>query len=194
VGALQSFQPFQRYLSAGERILWSGQPKQGIAFSRSDLLAIPFSLMWGGFAIFWNYEVWTSLPDKGTADDWFFKLWGLPFLAVGLYLIAGRFFYDAWVRNHSHYAVTNDRVLILRTSPTPKLISRDIQSLPMFELTEHRDGTGTIAFDSEGLGYSMFGQKRRFGMWAPAASANARFFGIDDPRRVYELIRRHAHS
>jgi hypothetical protein len=194
VGALQSFQPFQRYLFAGERILWSGQPKQGIAFSRSDLLAIPFSLMWGGFAMFWNYEVWTSLPDKGAADGWFFKLWGLPFLAVGLYLIAGRFFYDAWVRNHSHYAVTNDRVLILRTSPTPKLISRDIQSLPMFELTEHRDGTGTIVFDSEDVGYSMFGRKRQFGIWAPAASASAQFFGIDDPRRAYELIRRHAHS
>jgi hypothetical protein len=131
---------------------------------------------------------------KGTADDWFFKLWGLPFLAVGLYLIAGRFFYDAWVRNHSHYAVTNDRVLILRTSPTPKLISRDIQSLPMFELTEHRDGTGTIVFDSEDVGYSMLGRKRGFGMWAPAANANAQFFGIDDPRRVYQLIPRQAHS
>src|SRR5690242_4285178 len=130
VPALQSFQPFQRYLFSGERILWSGRPKEGITFSRSDLLAVPFSLMWGGFAIYWNFGVWTSFPTTGTADDWLFKLWGLPFLAVGLYLIAGRFFYDAWVRAHSYYAVTNERVLILRTSPTSKLTSRDIQSLP----------------------------------------------------------------
>src|SRR5262245_50991688 len=141
--AFQSFQLFQPYLVPGERIVWSGQPKQGISFSRSDILAIPFSLLWGGFAIFWNFEVWT-FPRTGVALDWLFPLWGLPFLAVGLYLIVGRFFYDAWVRKHSYYAVTNERVLILRTSPTSRLTSREIPALPMFELTEHRDGTGTI--------------------------------------------------
>src|SRR5689334_17016914 len=108
----QSWQPFQPYLFPGERILWTGRPKQGLALSRSDILAIPFSLMWGGFAIFWNFSVWTDFPDTGTADDWFFKLWGLPFLAAGLYLIVGRFFYDAWIRSRTHYAVTNERVLI----------------------------------------------------------------------------------
>lgn len=186
--AFQSYQPFQPYLFAGERILWSGQPKQGLAFSRSDLLAVPFSLMWGGFAIFWNYGVWTDFPNTGTADDWFFKLWGLPFLAVGLYLIVGRFFYDAWIRRHQLYAVTNQRVLILRGAS--KLTSRDIQSLPMFELTEHRDGTGTIVFDSEDVGYSWFGRSRGFGAWTPSTSTTAQFFRIENPRGVYELIRK----
>jgi hypothetical protein len=189
VDVLQSFQPTQRYLSPGERILWSGQPKQGIAFCRSDLLAIPFSLMWGGFAIFWNVGVWTDV-NTGTADDWFFRLWGLPFLAVGIYLIVGRFFYDAWVRRRSYYAVTNQRVLILRNWPTLKLTSREIRSLPMVELTEHRDGTGTIAFDSEAVGYSSVGRNRGLGAWSPAVSANAQFFRIDNPQRVYELVRR----
>lgn len=184
--ALQSFQPFQPYLFAGERILWSGQPKQGLAFARSDLLAVPFSLMWGGFAISWNFSVW-SLPKTAGDTDWFMRLWGLPFLFVGLYLIVGRFFYDAWIRSHSYYAVTNDRILILRRGSRPKLTSREIRSLPMFELTEYRDGTGTIAFDSTD-GYSMFDRRRGFA-WAPAASANAQFFRIHDPRRVYELVR-----
>jgi hypothetical protein len=192
--ALQSFQRFQPYLFAGERILWSGQPKQGVAFRRSDLLAVPFSLMWGGFAIFWNYGVWTDFPNTGTADDWLFKLWGLPFLAIGIYVIVGRFFYDAWVRNHSYYAVTNERVLILRTSPTSKLISRDIPSLPMFELTEHRDGTGTIVFDSEDVGYSWLSRNRGFGTWTPSATQNAQFFGVENPLRVYELIRQQSYS
>jgi hypothetical protein len=75
--ALQSSQPFQPYLLQGERIVWSGRPKQGIAFSRSDLMGIPFSIMWCGFIIFWNVSVW-NIPDSGTSDDWFFKLWGLP--------------------------------------------------------------------------------------------------------------------
>ena len=188
--AFQASQPFQPYLFQGERVLWSGQPMQGIAFNRSDIIAIPFSLMWGGFAIFWNVGVWTSFPNDGTADDWFFKLWGLPFLAVGLYLIAGRFFYDAWVRKRSLYAVTNERVLILRSSGSSKLTSRDIQLLPMLEITEGRDGTGTITFDSNDVGYSMFGWSRSFGAWAPSTTTNAQFFRIDNPRRVYELIRK----
>ena len=190
MGAFQSFQPFQAYLTSGERILWSGQPKQGIAFNRFDLIAVPFSFMWGGFAIFWNYGVWTSFPDTGGVDDWFFKLWGLPFLAVGLYLMVGRFFYDAWVRKRSLYAVTNQRVLILRRSGSSKLTSREIRSLPMLEFTERHDGTGTIVFDSEEVGYSMWGRNRGFGMWTPSANANAQFYRIDDPHRVYDLIRK----
>lgn len=186
---IQSFRPFQPYLFPGERLVWSGQPKQGIAFSRSDLLAVPFSLMWGGFAIFWNVGVWTSFPNTGTADDWFFKLWGLPFLAVGLYLIVGRFFHDSWVRKRLLYGVTNERVLILRHTLSPKLTSREIQSLPMLELTEYRDGTGTILFDSDDAGYSMFGRHRGIGSWAPAAGASAQFFRIENPRKIYELIR-----
>lgn len=179
---------FQPYLLPGERILWTGQPKQGLVLNKSDVLLIPFSLMWGGFAIFWNVGVWT-FPNTGAGDDWFMKLWGLPFLAVGLYLIIGRFFYDAWLRRNLYYAVTNQRILVLRRRQYAKLTSRDIQSLPMLELTEHRDGTGTLAFDSDQFGYSMLGRHRGFGGWAPNAGANTQFFRIENPRRVYELVR-----
>jgi hypothetical protein len=188
----QSFQPFQHYLFPGERILWSGQPSHGLMLSRSDIFAIPFSVLWGGFAIFWNYQAWTDFPESG--PDWLFRLWGLPFLAMGLYIMFGRFFYDAWVRRRTYYAVTTERVLIYRTSPWSKLTSRDVGALPMFELTEHRDGTGTIVFDSEDVGYSWFGRNRGLGMWAPATTANAQFIRIDNPRRVYELIRKQYRS
>ena len=61
----------------------------------------------------------------------------------------------------------------------------------MVELTEHRDGTGTIVFISEAVGYRASGWKQGWsGAWAPAVSANAQFFRIDNPQRVYELVRR----
>jgi hypothetical protein len=31
--------------------VWTGSPKQGIMFKANDIFMIPFSLMWGGFAI-----------------------------------------------------------------------------------------------------------------------------------------------
>lgn len=190
-----NFQPtgdvFRPYLLPGERVLWSGQPKQGLAFSRRDTFLIPFSLMWGGFAIFWNAGVWGGF-GSGEAAPFFFRLWGLPFLVIGLYLILGRFFHDAEIRKGLFYAVTDQRILVLRGS---KITSLDIHRLPRLEFSEHRDGTGTIAFDG-GTSFSLVSGWGRngFDYWVPALSAAAQFFRIDNPRKVYEIIRDHAHS
>jgi len=189
--AFRSFQPFQPYLFTGERILWSGQPKQGLALSGKDTFLIPFSLMWGGFAILWNALVWLAPFDGNSGDDpgWFFKLWGLPFLVIGLYLMAGRFFHDARIRKKLFYAVTNQRILVLRGS---KITSLDIHRLPRLELSEHRDGTGTLAFEASNS--MSWGDMSGFSWWLPALSAGTQFFKIQNPRKVYELIRNEAHS
>jgi hypothetical protein len=157
-----------------------------------DTFLIPFSLIWGGFAIFWNAMVWLAPFDAksggGGSPIWFFKLWGLPFLVLGLYLIAGRFFHDAHIRRKLFYAVTEQRVLVLRGS---KITSLDIRRLPRLELSEHRDGTGTIAFEASN---NMWGGPRGFSWWLPALGSATQFFRIQDPRKVYELIRNQAHS
>jgi hypothetical protein len=189
--AIQPLNRFQSYLFPGERILWTGQPKQGLALSGKDALLIPFSLLWGGFAIFWNIGVWT-FPDTGQSIDWFMRLWGLPFLVAGLYLIVGRFIHDAAIRKHLFYAVTEQRILVLRGLDSAKLKSVDIHRLPKLELSEHRDGTGTIEVDGDN---SFFGSRTNgFGYWTPALSSATQFFRIDNPRKVYELIRNHSRA
>ncbi|MBX9884983.1 MAG: hypothetical protein K2X68_08420, partial [Novosphingobium sp.] len=189
VGPMDGFsttQAFTPYLLTGERVLWSGQPKQGILLGGKDVLLIPFSLMWGGFAIFWNAMVWLAPFDRGSGEspDWFFKLWGLPFLVVGIYLIVGRFFHDAYIRQALMYAVTDQRILTLRGS---KITSLDIHRLPRLELSEYRDGRGTVAFEASNL--STMGRTDGFGWWLPAIGSGAQFYNIENPRNVYELIR-----
>jgi hypothetical protein len=181
---------FRPYLLAGERVLWTGQPKQGLTLSGRDTFLIPFSLFWGAFALFWNVGVW-SFPETGEGSLWFFRLFGLPFLVAGLYLIVGRFIHDSAIRKRMIYAVTDQRILVLRGRRSSKLTSLDIHRLPRLELSEHSDGTGTIAFEA-GEPYFGFGGRAGFGFWVPSLSSTVQFIRIANPRTVYELIRNRA--
>ena len=102
---------FTGRLLKGEKIIWQGKPAQGLLFTSRDWLLIPFSLLWGGFSIFWE----KSVLDANAPI--FMKLWGVPFVLIGLYLVVGRFLLDAWIRRGMNYAVTDKRVLILRSGP-----------------------------------------------------------------------------
>lgn len=175
---------FRPFLMDGEQLLWSGRSKQGLTADARDMLLIPFSLLWGGFAIFWNANVWfLSDGTRAAQDAWFFKLWGLPFLAIGLYMIVGRFFHDAHIRRTLVYGVSDRRILILRG---PRLTSLDLLKLPQLELFEEADGTGTLHF--EPFSRHAYGKFAGDGWWLPT-SGSAKFYRIRDPRHVYELIR-----
>ncbi|MDB5807857.1 MAG: hypothetical protein JWN73_5179 [Betaproteobacteria bacterium] len=167
-------------LGAGERLLWSGQPRPGMALRPTDVVQIPFSIMWCGFAIFWE-----SLVVKANAPG-FFILWGIPFIAVGLYMVAGRFFFEAWQRGHTRYAVTDERVLIVSGGFSRRVKSLGLRLLPEVTLLEQR-GTGTITFGSAGTANKWPGM---FTGW-PACNAAAPYFErIEHAREVYQLVRR----
>ena len=177
---------FKSYLASDENVLWAGQPKQGLMVSGKDIFFIPFSLLWGGFAIFWNAMVWI-LPGAEQSGLWFFRLWGLPFLVVGLYMIVGRFFHDAMIRKTQFYAVTNQRVLMLRGRKQPKLTSLEIRRLPKLELSERSDGTGSIVFEGNWMTSAV--AMNGFGLWTPSLGGSSQFLQIRNPRQVYDLIR-----
>jgi hypothetical protein len=173
---------FRDELNPGERILWSGQPQQGLMLRSGDALLIPFSLLWGGFAIFWEMGVMSS------GAPFFFRLWGIPFVVLGLYIIFGRFFVDMAQRAETYYALTDQRAIILSGLFSKNVKTLKLQNLPEINISSRRDGRGTITFGAShpmawlysGSGFPNMG---RYNI-APS------FEAIEDVKTVYQQIKR----
>lgn len=168
-------------LSSGERVLWSGQPRQGLVVRGTDALMIPFSLLWGGFAVFWELSVINSKAPL------FFVLWGIPFVLIGIYLIFGRFFVEAKQRANTFYAVTNERILIVSGLLKHDVKSLNLRTLSDLSLSEGKNNEGTISFGGGSPFASMFSG---FSSWpGMAAQIRPQFDLISNAKSVFETIR-----
>lgn len=147
-------------LLPGEVVVWVNRPKQGLVLRASQWGRLPFSLMWGGFAIFWETMVVVM------AAPLFPRAWGIPFVVTGLSVMMGCFFIDAWLRARTTYVITNRRVMIRRSGALPRTTSFRLDALPELATERHRDGTSTIVFGPKSAGRGQ--------------PASPRFDGIDD--------------
>lgn len=166
-----------QHLVKGETLRWSGRPRQGILLRPSDALMIPFSILWAGFAFFWEASV---LRDGAPG---FFALWGIPFVLMGLYVTVGRFFLDAARRAKTEYAVTDQRIIIDRGA-RGTMTSLELATLGEITVSSSADGSGTIAFGPSNIVTSMYA-----GTPWPGVKLPPSFDMIPDARRVYEIIR-----
>jgi hypothetical protein len=172
---------FRGELNPDERIIWSGQPQQGFMLRPGDTLLIPFSLLWGGFAIVWE----STAIGRGLSS--FFALWGIPFVLVGLYMIFGRFFVDRAQRSRTYYALTNQRVIIISGFFSQNIKSVVLAKLQEINITKKRSGKGTITFGplnpmSWMNSGNIFPNTSRYNV-APS------FEMIDDVNKVYQYIK-----
>jgi len=183
---------FQQELTPGESLLWSGQPQRSVIFHASDWVAIPFSFLWGGFAIFWEWGVTGHFGNSNSSHQapGFFALWGVPFIVIGQYMIWGRFFYIAWKKSRTYYALTNKRVLVLCAGSTRKVIDGYLQNLSSVSLTTRSDGIGTLEFspDFATVSSPTFNNRRRGGIPMDINLSRLAFIDIADARNVYQLI------
>lgn len=69
-----SVSAIQPELLSGESILWAGQPKRRVVFHKEDVFLIPFSLLWGGFAIFWEAGVSGYWGHNAQSGAWTFGM------------------------------------------------------------------------------------------------------------------------
>ena len=176
----------QSELLSGESIHWADQPNLSVIFHKEDLFLIPFSLMWGGFSIFWEAGVlglWGSSAKTGATPPLFMALWGIPFVLLGQYLIWGRFLHAAWKKKNIYYALTNKRALILCEGPSRSLNAAPLDALPAIQKQVRKDGIGTVIFGA------MSDQAARYtGSWSGMATTGTpTFTDINDAEAVYRL-------
>jgi hypothetical protein len=173
----------QGHLLADERILWTGRPDPNRLFGRADLYLVPFSLLWGGFAIFWEAGVLGFLGNSGNSSVTFFALWGIPFVMAGQYFIWGRLIYKRWDRRRTIYAVTTQRILILRGSSVQSMF---LKALPAVKQSARSNGSGTLEFGNSPNGYGYWANS---GMdWLNRRAGALCFYDIPDVAGVFRTI------
>jgi hypothetical protein len=173
-------QIIQKELEPREKLLWAGQPAQGVKLRGSDIFMIPFSFLWGGFAIFWEYSVIES------GAPFFFMLFGVLFVLVGLYVMFGRFYVEAKQRAKTFYGVTNERIVIASGLFRKEVKSLNLRTLTDISLSESSNGSGSISFGNSSPFASIFG-----GMSWPGMEQHLgpRFDLIRNAKQVYQQIR-----
>ncbi|MBQ8174168.1 MAG: hypothetical protein IJ009_02070 [Clostridia bacterium] len=169
------------FLHEGEEILWTGQPYASAY--RPPFSGVLFSLFFLGFAVFWM--VAAASASVG------FSLFGLPFVAVGVFIFCSVTFGTRAQMKHTLYAVTDRRALIIRetrrgTDCTEYVFSR-MQGVSMDRV---QGNVGCIRFRDdlayEGVNYRIGTTRHHI----PTADVEMRiaFLMIDNVHAVYRLI------
>jgi hypothetical protein len=165
-------------LSKKEKLYWVSKPPTGIRFRAIDWVLIPFSMLWGGFAIFWTFMA-TSMGGA-------FGLFGIPFVIVGLFLMFGRFIADSRYRAGMVYALSDRRVIILSGLRKKTVQSFWLDNLPHLDFRFKADGSGDILLGKKHSALSKMSSTES-NPWLPSRHSDS-LEGIENVKLVYESI------
>jgi hypothetical protein len=183
--SLELRQLVEKALLRHERIRWIGRPYQGFRLRQGDLVGVPVSIMWLGFALFWEVSVITA---GAPAFAWMF---GAAFVAIGAYMLGGRFLYARYINRRTVYAVTNQRVLsFVRGRNGNAVLAFRIDQIHGVYTRSSSRGRGVVSFGaplsfSDGVSGNGFGV-RRGSRGRP--SSDLAFHDVSDPDAVARLV------
>jgi hypothetical protein len=125
----------------GERLLWFGKPEQRRFFQPGDLVVM---LAAGAFLA--SALLWEAMVIKSGAGE-FMRLWGIPFIGWGLYLVIGQPVLRFIRLGSTRYAVTDRRVIEIADRPRRRRTEHYLRDLPP-PVYRSADGemTGSVAF------------------------------------------------
>ena len=119
----------REYFLPDEYELWRGKSK-GMD-PHQKMIMIPFGIIFLAFALFWT----VSASAMGGP----FGLFGLPFIAVGAYIVFGQNI----VGKKTYYVITNKKIY---RSQAGRVDMVDLANLPPMRMTGHSNGAGSIYF------------------------------------------------
>src|SRR5690606_28776965 len=120
---------------------------------------LPFSIIWGGMAIFWEASALGLTSFSGTSKAGapiVFLIFGIPFVLIGLYFIFGRFILKRVKKSKTWYLVTNQRVVVVSNFLGSSVNSSRIDLIPNHSKYIDSKGVGTLVFGSSNLMMSMY--------------------------------------
>jgi hypothetical protein len=126
-------------LQKGERIVWKGRPRPGGAAKLGSMECL-FGVFFLGFSLFW-----TAMALTGGN----FALFGLPFIAIGAWMVATPLRYARQARR-TYYAITNQRVIIVTSGDafaTTAVLPHEIDD---YERWDREDGSGDMRLRQTG--------------------------------------------
>ncbi|QDY68566.1 aspartate carbamoyltransferase catalytic subunit [Qingshengfaniella alkalisoli] len=160
-------------LQPGERILWQGRPDGRLVWSDVNPKRSVFGFIIVIFALSWMMGAATVTSGDPFVSIIFF-VFGMLFVFLGLQRAFGYVVRDAWERSRSWYTLTDSRAIIA----TDTFGKRRLNS---FDVTADT----TLTLEDGVPGAVFFG--RSFGS---GSSQKVGFKRIDDPRHVYDLMRK----
>lgn len=165
-------------LQGDEKLLWVGRPRQGLRFTAGDIIALPFALFWCGFVAVWE---WIAIHQNA---GWVFVLWGVPFILVGVHLLAGRYISDAYRRSRTFYGLTTRRLVFVMRGSHRKVESVNLAALPQVTLREGANRRGSIVLGPWNPLYEVIASSSR----RTSRHALPRLDGIENVRSVYDRL------
>ncbi|WP_425072268.1 hypothetical protein [Sagittula sp. S175] len=132
-------------LDPSERVLWTGHPDVRITRQDVSLPRILIGILVTGFALFWIRMALFLTEGIREAPVQLFPLFGLIFVAIGLYNMGLHVFWDSFRRSRTVYVLTDRRAFIITSLP---LQSRRLKDHSIGELTreQHGEGLGSVWF------------------------------------------------
>ncbi|NKX45600.1 hypothetical protein [Roseicyclus persicicus] len=177
-------------LEPGETILWQGQPVRGLRWRDMIGGRLPIGIFFTLFSLFWICMAVAILSEIGGPLMVLFPMSGLPFLAIGLYMLAGHVVWDAMVRAGTWYTLT-DRTAFVATDILGR---RRLQSwrLADIESLDLVDGEpGDVLFASSALSYPapVAATRRSRHRMVRDGTTQTGFRRIAEARRVWRMMR-----
>ena len=175
-----------RELESLERIQWIEQPiaKYFTPVSTGSFL---FAIPWTAFAIFWICGAsGFKIPDFSNGGFSFFPLFGLPFVLIGLGMLAS----PLWAYRKTFktvYVIADRRAIIFDAGWTTTIRSYSPDRLQNVYRKEKRDGTGDVIIQQDVWQSSEGGPQTQ----------NLGFMNIRDPKAVEIMLKKlaeHAHK